>query len=73
MPRAGRPERPLVTSGPVSQLAGELRLMRHRAKLTYGQLAEKTGLSAATLRTAAAGTRRADLESHPCFRKGLRR
>ena len=58
MPRAGRPERPLVTSGPVSQLAGELRLMRHRAKLTYGQLAEKTGLSAATLRTAAAGTRR---------------
>jgi hypothetical protein len=58
MPRAGRPEQPLVTNGPVAQLADELRRMRYRADLTYGQLAEKTGLSAATLRAAAAGTRR---------------
>jgi hypothetical protein len=58
MPRAGRPEQPLVTDGPVSQLAGELRRMRERAGLTYGQLAAKTGLSAATLRAAAAGVRR---------------
>jgi DNA-binding XRE family transcriptional regulator len=58
MPRAGRPEQPLVTGGPISQLAGELRLMRERADLTYGKLAEKTGLSAATLRAAAAGARR---------------
>lgn len=58
MPRAGRPEQPLVTDGPVSQLAGELRRMRDRANLTYRQLAAKTGLSAATLEAAAAGTRR---------------
>jgi transcriptional regulator with XRE-family HTH domain len=57
MPRAGRPEQPLVTGGPAAQLAGELRLMRQRDDLTYGQLAEKTGLSAATLRAAAAGAR----------------
>jgi hypothetical protein len=57
MPSAGRPEQPLVTVGPVSELAGELRRLRGRADLTYAQLAGKTGLSAATLRGAAGGFR----------------
>jgi len=57
MPRTGRREQPLVTDGPLSQFAAELRRMRERAGLTYNQLAEKAGLSAATLRAAAGGTR----------------
>ena len=55
MPRAGRPEQPLVTDGPVSQLAGELRRMRERAGLTYAQLSADSSLSIATLRGAASG------------------
>ena len=57
MPRAGRPEQPLVSEGPISQLAGELRRLRERAGMTYVQLAAETGLSATTLRAAAAGIR----------------
>ena len=57
MSRTGRPEQPLVTDGPLSQFGVELRRMRERAGLTYSQLAEKAGLSAATLRAAASGTR----------------
>lgn len=53
-PRRGRPERPLdTTAGPLPQLAGELR--RLRGAQTYRELAASTGLSIATLRTAAAG------------------
>ena len=53
MTRTGRPEQPLHTTGPLAQLAGELR--RLRGKRTYRELAAATGLSIATLRTAAAG------------------
>jgi transcriptional regulator with XRE-family HTH domain/outer membrane protein OmpA-like peptidoglycan-associated protein len=57
MSRPGRPERPLITDGPLAELAGELRHARGRAGMTYEQLAAETGLSAATLRSAAGGTR----------------
>jgi hypothetical protein len=54
MPRVGRPERPLhTTTGPLAELAGTLR--RLRGSRTYRELAVVTGLSVATLRTAAAG------------------
>lgn len=56
MPRAGRPERPLhTTTGALAEFAGELR--RLRSPRTYRELAAATGLSIATLRTAAAGER----------------
>ena len=56
MPRAGRPERPLhITTGPLAELAGELR--RLRSSRTYRELAAVTGLSVATLRTAATADR----------------
>ena len=58
MPGTGRPEQQLVTSGPASQLARELRRMRHHAGLTYAQLAAKTGYPTTTLRASAAGRRR---------------
>ena len=57
MPRTGRPEGTLDGDGPLQQLARELRRARGHAGLTYDQLAAKTGLSAATLRAAAGGTR----------------
>jgi exopolysaccharide biosynthesis polyprenyl glycosylphosphotransferase len=54
MARVGRPEQPLNTSaGPIARLAAELR--RLRGTRTYRELATATGLSIATLRTAAAG------------------
>jgi exopolysaccharide biosynthesis polyprenyl glycosylphosphotransferase len=53
MTRAGRPEHPLHATGPLTQFAGELR--RLRGTRTYRELAVATGLSIATLRTAAAG------------------
>src|ERR1700733_12580530 len=54
MARAGRPQQPLHTpTGPLAQLASELR--RLRGPRTYRELATATGLSIAALRTAAAG------------------
>jgi outer membrane protein OmpA-like peptidoglycan-associated protein/DNA-binding XRE family transcriptional regulator len=53
MARPGRPEQPLDSTGPLPELARELRRLRRNAGLTYNELAAKTGLSEATLRTAA--------------------
>jgi exopolysaccharide biosynthesis polyprenyl glycosylphosphotransferase len=55
MARAGRPEQPLpeYASGPLPQLARELR--QRRGTVPYRELADRTGLSAATLRAAARG------------------
>jgi DNA-binding XRE family transcriptional regulator len=57
MSRPGRPEQPLNATGPISQLAAELRRVRNAAGLTYSELAAKTGLSVTTLRAAARGSR----------------
>ena len=51
----GRPERTINASGPVPDLAQQLRLLRQEAGLTLRQLASRTGLSAATLSVAASG------------------
>lgn len=58
MPGTGRPEQPLVRNGSVSQLADELRRLRHSAGLTYTQLAAESGYPSSTLRAAALGRRR---------------
>lgn len=56
MPRAGRPEQPLLPSaGPLHGLAHELRNLRRRKGLTYRDLAADTGLPLSTLRDAASG------------------
>ncbi|MEV7060907.1 helix-turn-helix domain-containing protein [Streptomyces cyaneofuscatus] len=52
----GRRESPVDCSAPHrGRLAEELRQCRHRAGLTYAELAERTGVSAATLKRAASG------------------
>src|ERR1700759_4491469 len=51
----GPPERTINASGPVPDLAQQLRLLRQEAGLTLRQLASRTGLSAATLSVAASG------------------
>lgn len=62
----GRPEKPLSTkSGPLAELASELRAMRELAGLTYCQLAAETGKAVSTLTAAAAGKR---LPSWPVVR-----
>ena len=54
MARTGRPEQPLDTgTGALRELADDLR--RLRSDRTYRELAAQTGLSIATLRTAASG------------------
>ncbi|MGA5418472.1 helix-turn-helix transcriptional regulator [Streptomyces pseudogriseolus] len=52
----GRPEKALDLSSPCrAVMANSLREMRKDADLTYSQLAEKTGVSGATLKRAASG------------------
>ncbi|MFE2716976.1 helix-turn-helix domain-containing protein [Streptomyces mirabilis] len=52
----GRPEKSIdPTSGPLGQLALDLKSVRRRRALTLEQMAEHTGLSAATLSSAALG------------------
>ena len=54
----GRPEKPLSTkSGPLDELASELRDMRELAGLTYCELAAETGKVVSTLTSAVAGKR----------------
>ena len=51
----GRPENTISASGPVADLAQQLRLLRQHAALTLRQLTAGTGLSTATLSVAASG------------------
>lgn len=57
MGATGRPEKPLSSSGPLLELANELRRLRGREGLTLQELAARTGLAISTLNTAAAGRR----------------
>ena len=55
---AGRQGKPLSPDGgPVAELASELRRMRELARLTYNQLAARTGKAVSTLTAAVAGKR----------------
>lgn len=51
----GRPENPITATGPVGDFARHLRLLRQQSGLSLRQLAERTGLSTATLSQAQGG------------------